>query len=248
MPRSDQKGMAAMSCRKRVVWQWCGVIPAALLPHGLRGGLGTAQQGGRPRASCAGEGVAWPCVAELQKSGRVRWWLLLDDNEYEAEAAEHGSNSLSAYAVSDHGLKSISLHQQKLPLLCCFPHHGSVVNQARESMQSKNNWAGRDSAAMAHHTTEGNARQNVPTGRKQKHCMFWVVDGTWKPTKSWFYTFFGCCWNVSSFVWTLFPCRGGLGLVYWDILPLDGYLTMWGDTPKCAALGSFSLWLLSLHA
>lgn len=111
-------------------------------------------------------------MAELQKSGRVRWWLLLDDNEYETGAAKHGSNSVSAYAVSDHGLKSISLHQLKLPLLCCFPHHGCVVNQVGESMHSKNNGAGRESAAMARHTTEGNARQNVPTGLKQEHCMF----------------------------------------------------------------------------
>lgn len=86
----------------------------------------------------AGEGAGWPCVAELQKSRRVCWWLLLNDNEYETGAAGHGSNSLSAYAVSDHGLKSISLHQLKLPLLCCCPHHGSMVNQAGESMQSKN--------------------------------------------------------------------------------------------------------------
>lgn len=78
-------------------------------------------------------------MAELQKSRRVCWWLLLNDNEYETGAAGHGSNSLSAYAVSDHGLKSISLHQLKLPLLCCCPHHGSMVNQAGESMQSKNN-------------------------------------------------------------------------------------------------------------
>lgn len=78
-------------------------------------------------------------MAELQKSRQVRWWLLLDDNEYGTGAAEHGSNSMSAYTVSDHGLKSISLHQLKLPLLCCFPHHGSMVNQAGESMQSKNN-------------------------------------------------------------------------------------------------------------
>lgn len=186
MPRSNQKGLAAMSCRKKVVWRWCGVIPAALLLHGLRGGSGTAQQGGRPCASCAREGAGWPCVPELQKSRRVRWWLLLDDNEYETRTAEHGSNSASAYAVSGHGLKSISLHQLKLPLLWCFPHHCSVVNQAGESMQSKNNWAGRESAAMAHNTTEGNARQNVPTGLKQEHCTFWVLDGTWKPTKSFF--------------------------------------------------------------
>lgn len=64
---------------------------------------------------------------------------VLDDNEYETGAAERGSNSLSAHAVSDHGFKSISLHQLKLPLLCCSPHHGSIVNQAGESMQSKNN-------------------------------------------------------------------------------------------------------------
>lgn len=78
-------------------------------------------------------------MSELQRSGRVRWWLLLDDNEYETGAAEHGSNSLSAHAVSGHGFKSISLHQMKLPLLCCFPHQGSIVNQAGESMQGKNN-------------------------------------------------------------------------------------------------------------
>lgn len=45
---------------------WCGVIPAAVLPRGRRGGLGTAQQGETP---CAGEGAGQPCMAELQKSG-----------------------------------------------------------------------------------------------------------------------------------------------------------------------------------
>lgn len=101
-----------------VVWGYsCSPAPS-WAQRGLR-------QEGRPRASCAGVGAGWSCVAELQKSGRARWWLLLDDNEYETGAAEHGSNSASAYAVSDHGLKSISLHQLKLPLLCCFPHHSS---------------------------------------------------------------------------------------------------------------------------
>lgn len=74
-------------------------------------------------------------------SRRARWWLLLDDDdEYEIGAGEHGSNSVSAHAdVSDHGLKSISLCQLKLPLLCRFPRRGCVVNQAGELMWGKNN-------------------------------------------------------------------------------------------------------------
>lgn len=67
--------------------------------------------------------------------GGARWWLLLDDDEYEIGAGEHGSNSESAHAVSDHGLKSISLHQLKLLLLRRFPHRGCVLNQAGESMR-----------------------------------------------------------------------------------------------------------------
>lgn len=172
-----------MSSRKRDARPWCGVIPTAVVwgyscshaPSWAQSrGLGTAQQGETPRAGEEQDGRAW---LSSRRTGGARWWLLLDDDdEYEIGAGEHGSNSVSAHAVSDHGLKSISLHQLKLLLLHRFPHRGCVLNQAGESMQGKTNQekkrAEKERAAMAHHTKERNARQNVPTGPKKEHYMF----------------------------------------------------------------------------
>lgn len=127
-----------LSTRKRGVRLWCGVIPTAVLPRGR-----FRHSPARGNAMCRGgkqDGCAWLSSRRVEGA---RWWLLLDDDEYEIGPGEHGSNSVSAHAVSDHGLKSISLHQLKLPLLCRFSHDGCVVNQAGESMRDKNNRAER---------------------------------------------------------------------------------------------------------
>lgn len=107
-----------------------------MLSHGCRGGQAQPSKGKLHVPGREQDGRAW---LSSRRAGGVRWWLLLDDDEYETGAGEHGSNSVSAHAVSDRGLENISLHQLKLPLLRRCPNHGCVVNQAGEPMWGKNN-------------------------------------------------------------------------------------------------------------
>lgn len=48
----------------------------------------------------------------------------------------------------------------------------------------KSNQDERESVAVARHTSNRNASQNVPAGARQEHCTRWVLDDMMKPTKS----------------------------------------------------------------
>lgn len=122
----------------------------------------------------------------------------------------------------------------------------------------KSNQAERESVAVARHTSDRNACQNVPAGARQEHCTRWVLDDVMKPTKSsfsGFMLFFAVVGMPLLYVKCLNAAREAsdwCSEVSWLCMVLCMVILVWSDAPKYSALGSFSLWLsastLKLHS